>query len=351
MLERQYMTIGKTMGVCGIYNDLGFDLALHADGASGSSGSSSSSSGSSNGAGTSGASSAGTASNASTTSTTQSAAPATATTSATPNATVAAATADGSTAEKPAEGKTPEQLQAEYLSHIKGEYKDAHAAYIKGIIGEQTKKAAPYRERAALADKLADALSVRYGVSADDAEGLMAALQKDTSYLEQRAYEMGMTPEALSQMQQVQLRATQAERVLAQQQREAQVNTRSAELEAQHAQIMSVYPDFDITAEMNNPQTGEAFVRMVKDAGIPILQAYQAVHMDEVLQRSAQRAASEAREATLQEIQAQRASHSVEPGRTAGAPQAAGKRQFKTAQEAYAALAAFQASGDLSHLR
>lgn len=121
-------------------------------------------------------------------------------------------------------------------------------------------------------------LFARYGIEEGDLQGLTAALQRDTSYLEEEAELKGMTVEQLAYVKQL-----EAQNMLAQrQQRLSQEQMYKQQLQArwdsESMAVKELYPDFDFAAEINSNETFEKLIR----ANFPVKDAYEFAHRQEI---------------------------------------------------------------------
>ena len=74
----------------------------------------------------------------------------------------------------------------------------------------------------------------------------------------------------------------------------------AAKRESEIAELRKEFPDFDLAAESKNPQ----FVSMLRIEALPLRTIYAAIHHDEILIGSVQRARADAEEAAVANIRA-----------------------------------------------
>lgn len=157
--------------------------------------------------------------------------------------------------------------------------KPIHTQEINRIVGRHTRQNAALQGQIDGMRPIMDALAQRYGVADGDPAKLLAALDADKGYLAQAAEEAGMSVEQYSQLQKLQrenARLLQAEQErIGRQQAQEQLDAWNQEAE----QLRERYPDFDLEAEAEN----DLFVRMLQ-SGVPMGNAYEVVHMDEIKQ-------------------------------------------------------------------
>ena len=112
----------------------------------------------------------------------------------------------------------------------------------------------------------------------------------------------GMT---LQQYQQLTDLKMQNAQLLAAQQAQQQAAQRAAmvqRLEAEEAQVKEVYPTFDLEKEAGNPE----FAALLK-RGVSMKQAFEVLHMDELMQGAMQYTAAKVQQTTARNIQARQA--------------------------------------------
>ena len=93
--------------------------------------------------------------------------------------------------------------------------------------------------------------------------------------------------------------------LLAAQQAQQQAAQRAAmvqRLEAEEAQVKEVYPTFDLEKEAGNPE----FAALLK-RGVSMKQAFEVLHMDELMQGAMQYTAAKVQQTTARNIQARQA--------------------------------------------
>lgn len=138
-------------------------------------------------------------------------------------------------------------------------------------------------------------LAQRYGLGEDfTAEELAEVVDSDDSYYEQKAMELGVTPEIAKRLDQAdyvmqQREQERIEREKAQEQ-DQQIRATFDRLQGQIAEMQQKYPGFDFGTELENRQ----FAYMISPgSGLTLEQAYFAVHRKEILE--AERKAAEQR--------------------------------------------------------
>lgn len=193
--------------------------------------------------------------------------------------------------------KQTEERTKAYRDLIQGEYKDLYNQDVQKIVKNRLKGMDELRQTNASQQEIIDRLSAKYGVT--ELSEIAAAIDNDHAMWEQEADKAGMTTEQYMKFQELQ-RQSQAlmrheqERVHMEQQR-AQVDAWMKEAD----QVKQQYPMFDLEAEMGN----ERF-RATLLSGVPMIDAYRAMHFDELQNMTATTAARQAEAAVAANVRA-----------------------------------------------
>ena len=93
-----------------------------------------------------------------------------------------------------------EQLErdAKWKEFINGEYRENYQKAIKDQVDKRFKHVNELQERLDKRENLDTFLATRYGLDADDTEGILNALQNDDALFEQEAAERGLSTEQLN---------------------------------------------------------------------------------------------------------------------------------------------------------
>lgn len=173
---------------------------------------------------------------------------------------------------------TVQDRNAEFEKLIKGEYKDAFDRRVQSIINGRFKETRSLKEQIQKSNPVFDILAQKYGTKADDIDGILKALEDDDAYYEQEALEKGVTVEQLKAMRKLErenemLRQNQQER-----EQQERVRRDLEDWSQQGEQLKGIYPNFDLRAELDNPQ----FFSLLHN-GVDVRTAYEVIHRDEVL--------------------------------------------------------------------
>lgn len=149
-------------------------------------------------------------------------------------------------------------------------------------------------------DPILTTLYARYGVEEGNLEQLQAALQKDTSYLEEEAELKGLTVEQLAYMKQLEMKSMMAEKQKQISQAELYKQQLQTRWQAESEQVKALYPDFDFAAEIGSNETFEKLIR----ANFPVKDAYEFAHKDEITQAQQASVAAETQKQVVSNIKA-----------------------------------------------
>ena len=133
-----------------------------------------------------------------------------------------------------------------------------------------------------------------------DYDALAKKINDDDSYYEDKALEMGVSVETAKKIDQMERNTerekTQNERTL----QEQKIQQHFIKLEQQSEAMKTVFPNFDLRKELQNP----AFARMTSpNVGISVEDAYYAIHRNEIQTASMQIAAKKTAEKISNAIQ------------------------------------------------
>ena len=171
-----------------------------------------------------------------------------------------------------------EDRNAKFEALIKGEYKDLYDARVQDTVQKRLKSSKETVEKyEALAPTL-EALAKKYGVDAADIKALNKAIEDDDSYYEQEALEKGITVEQLKEIRKMEKENAELKRQMEEQNRKENANKLYKEWMEQAETAKSVYPSFDLRAEMQNPK----FVDLLR-SNIDVRTAYEVIHKDDII--------------------------------------------------------------------
>lgn len=188
---------------------------------------------------------------------------------------------------------------------ITGEYKDEFGQEMQRIIDKRFAKSKQTEASLKAVQPIIGMLAEKYGVKPEDIAGLGKAIEADQSFWEEDAARAGMSVEQYKnykrlERENAQLLAAQRESAShdAEQQALAQLN---AEVE----EAKKFYPGLDLEAELNDPQNGPHFAKLL-NSGIDVKTCYEVLHHDEIMMGAMQYAGRKAAQGVAASVQANR---------------------------------------------
>ena len=179
--------------------------------------------------------------------------------------------------EEPKQTATPDR-NAEFEKLIKGEYKDLYDARMQNAIRGRLKATEDTVNRFNALTPTLELLAEKYGVDANDVEALNKAIEEDESFFQDEALEKGMTVQQLKEFRKMQRENADLKRQMSDQQTKERADMLYASWVDQGEKTKTVYPSFDLKAEMQNPR----FVDLLRN-NIDVRTAYEVLHKDEII--------------------------------------------------------------------
>lgn len=179
--------------------------------------------------------------------------------------------------EEPKQTATPDR-NAEFEKLIKGEYKDLYDARMQNAIRGRLKATEDTVNRFNALTPTLELLAEKYGVDANDVEALNKAIEEDESFFQDEALEKGMTVQQLKEFRKMQRENADLKRQMSDQQTKERADMLYASWVNQGEKTKTVYPSFDLKAEMENPR----FVDLLRN-NIDVRTAYEVLHKDEII--------------------------------------------------------------------
>ena len=205
--------------------------------------------------------------------------------SAEPSKTAETSASEESKATDPVGEKTPEEEFDELIKSdkFKGLFTQKVSAALKDRFKAQTDAKAEADSLKAALGKLAG----KYGKTADDVAGIMAAIDADDSLLEEEAYEKGKSVSELRAEQKTAKERADAEGEIAKLRAQVQEfeNRENARRDAaawmeQAKETKSIYGDnFDLKKELQNPD----FLKYLQRDGKSVTEAFEMAHYKEIM--------------------------------------------------------------------
>lgn len=226
------------------------------------------------------------------------------------------------------------------------EYAEEGQKYIDKVMGKRLSKYKGVEADNQAMRELLDKVNIRYGVNSDSdtyLDDLSKAIDGDTKLFEDEAMEAGMSVENYMKLKKSEQIMKANERFQQERQQEEFTRQHITNLINQAEQFKAQFPNFDLEAEMGNPQ----FKKLVDPpqfggSGLSIENAYYAIHHKEIMDATVKNAVNQAVTSTANSIQANR-ERPLESGAGSGKiseitktdPSKFTKEDFKRIQEEY----------------
>lgn len=178
-----------------------------------------------------------------------------------------------------------DDLDAAFEEMVKGKYKGVYGKRVEETIRKRLTAAnsriKQANDRISAYEPLMELLGAKYGVSdASDVNAVIKAIEDDNSFFEEEASEKGMTVEEYKAM-----RAIERENAALKKWREEKTAEENRDRQYvkwfwQAEDTKKAYPDFDLQAELQNPQ----FAELLQNTNITMRGAYEAVHHSEMME-------------------------------------------------------------------
>ena len=191
---------------------------------------------------------------------------------------------------------------------IEGEYKDQYTEMFQSAFNRRFKETKGMEASLNAQKPVIDMLMQRYNIADGDMSKLQSAIEQDDVYWEDAADKAGMTVEQYKAMQKLERENAELKQLRQRQANEQQAQQQMATWARDEKALKDVYPSFDLRNELANPQ-----FRSLLKANIPMQQAYELMHMEEIKASTARAAAQSAGQQMVAKIQ-QRASRPQENG-------------------------------------
>lgn len=196
--------------------------------------------------------------------------------------------------------------RAEFERLIKGDYKDLFDERVKRNIDsrfKQTKSLEEQVEQHKAFAPVLDAIASKYGVDAKNAEAMLKALDDDASFYEDEAAKRGLTVDQYKEFRKIERENENFRRAEAEAKRKANADQVLAKWNQQAEACKQYYGDFDLGAEVNDPDTGSRFVDLLK-AGIDVQTAYEVIHKNDLLSGAMRYTAAQTQQKVVNDIRA-----------------------------------------------
>lgn len=182
-----------------------------------------------------------------------------------------------------------EARRAKFKEMVEGEFKDEYSEMFQQAFNRRFKDVKEMENSLTAQKPILDMLMQRYKIADGDMSKLLSAVEQDDQYWEEAAEEAGLTVEQYKAMQKLERENEELKKVrqrqIGEQKAQEQLNAWYREAE----EMKKTYPSFDFRAEANNRD----FLGLLRK-GLPVQQAYELIHMDEIKEATAKSAAQAA---------------------------------------------------------
>lgn len=193
---------------------------------------------------------------------------------------------------------TPEEAWKDIRNN---KFKTQFDADVQAIVRERLKNSKQAEDKLTKLAPLLKSMSDKYGTPENDIDALVNKFNDDDAQYEDEALRRGMPVAALKQIKQLEREQEEHKR-----QEEAQANQQFLQqhlqkLAMQGEKLKETFPDFDLRAELNNPE----FLRLTSpEVGVDVSTAFWVVHKDQLQPMAMQVGAQETAKRISASIQA-----------------------------------------------
>lgn len=182
-----------------------------------------------------------------------------------------------------------EERLAKFRELIEGEYKDEYSQMFQDSFNRRFRDVKGMENSLAAQKPIIDMLMQRHKIEDGDMAKLQTAVEEDTHYWENLAEEAGLTVEQYKAMEQLKRENAELNKMKARQIGEQKANAQLQAWYKEAEEVKKSYPSFDFKTEAKNRD----FLDLLRK-GLPVSQAYQLIHMDEINEATAKSAAQAA---------------------------------------------------------
>lgn len=173
---------------------------------------------------------------------------------------------------------TLEEKRKSFRDMISGEYKDQYSEEVQRVIDRRFAETKNLQKQVDDAKPILDKLAARYNVLDGDMSKLAQAIDNDRTYWSAAAEEAGMSEEVYRQYQEMRRQNAELLRMQKEQQTRMQADITARRWFEEGEVLKAQFPQFDLTAEMQNPK----FVELLSHH-MPVADAYKILHFDELM--------------------------------------------------------------------
>ena len=182
-----------------------------------------------------------------------------------------------------------EERLAKFREMVEGEYKDEFTQIFQDAFTRRHRDVQGLEQSLAAQQPIIDMLMQRHKIEDGDMSKLQTAVEEDTHYWENLAEEAGLTVEQYKAMEQLKRENAELNKMKARQIGEQRANAQLQAWYREGEEVKKSYPSFDFKTEAKNRD----FLDLLRK-GLPVSQAYQLIHMDEINEATAKSAAQAA---------------------------------------------------------
>lgn len=172
---------------------------------------------------------------------------------------------------------------AEFDKLIKGDYKDLYDAKVQDIVKKRLKNTQETVDKYNAITPMLETLAKKYGVDASDVNALSKAIEDDDAYYEDEALEKGVSVQQLKEIKKMERENAELKRQMDEERRQKNADKLYSAWMEQAETTKSVYPTFNLDAEMRNPQ----FVNLLR-SNVDVRTAYEVLHKDDIIRGAMQ---------------------------------------------------------------
>ena len=167
---------------------------------------------------------------------------------------------------------------ARFEALIKGEFKDLYDARMQDTIQKRLKGSKETVDKYNALTPTLEMLAKKYGVDASDINALNKAIEEDDSYYEEEALERNMSVQQLKEIKKMERENADLKRQMQEQERRDNADRLYSKWMQESEAMKSVYPSFDLRAELQNPR----FTDLLRN-NVDVRTAYEVLHKDEII--------------------------------------------------------------------
>lgn len=203
-------------------------------------------------------------------------------------------------------GNTDNQQQiidkaTQFEEMIKGDYKTEFDLRVKSILDNRfknhSKELQGLKDYQQQANEVLSVLAEKYGTK--DIDKLGQAIMNDDNLLEELASEKGMTVEQFKYTRQLEKENAVFKEIREREELEQKKTETINRWMSEEKDLKNIYPNFSLDEEIKNPN----FARLLQN-GIPMHDAYNTVHINEILPTAMQQTATAVKKQVTNNIQA-----------------------------------------------